>query len=158
MRSYLGFPNNFYFEYNKTMSETDLQQNVYWLLIRVGMRTKHELTVLAEELGLSPMQLYTLCSLEPKKDVAMNTLSSLLLCDASNVTGIVDRLQTSGYVTRTEWPTDRRVKQILLTDKGVALRRRVIDRFIDVQPASLAGLSTQEIKTLTTLLAKAVAS
>ena len=35
-----------------------------------------------------------------------------------NVTGVVDRLERNGYVTRQASPTDRRVQHILLTDAG----------------------------------------
>lgn len=50
---------------------------------------------------------------------AMRSLATTLHCDASNITGIVDRLETRGLVRREASPTDRRVKNVLLTDDGV---------------------------------------
>ena len=48
----------------------------------------------------------------------MNELAALLACDNSNVTGLVDRLEARGLVTRQPSPEDRRVKHIVLTDAG----------------------------------------
>jgi DNA-binding MarR family transcriptional regulator len=139
------------------MTEANLQQNLYWLLISVSMRTKHELMKVADAHGLTPMQLFTLCSLTPEKGALMGSLSQLLLCDASNVTGIVDRLLVSGYVTRSECENDRRSKHIALTPKGAKLREELIQHFIDIEPVSLANLTATQKKTLTELLIKASA-
>lgn len=139
------------------MTEANLQQNLYWLLISVSMRTKHELIRMADVHGLTPMQLFTLCSLTPEKGALMGSLSQLLLCDASNVTGIVDRLLGAGYVTRTECETDRRSKYIALTEEGAKLRAEVIQHFMDIEPVTLANLTAAQKKTLTELLIKASA-
>jgi DNA-binding MarR family transcriptional regulator len=48
-------------------------------------------------------------------------LADHLDCDPSNVTGIADRLEGLGLVTRGPG-ADRRVKQLSLTDRGSALR------------------------------------
>src|SRR5205823_3780422 len=78
------------------------------------------------ELGLSPMQAHTLRFLE--HPVPMNELAETLWCDASNVTGIVDRLEARGLVERRPSPDDRRVKLLCLTDEGEALRDRDVER------------------------------
>jgi DNA-binding MarR family transcriptional regulator len=48
---------------------------------------------LAGELGLAPMQLHALHLIEPGVEVPMSSLAGKLFCDASNVSGIVDRLE-----------------------------------------------------------------
>src|SRR5713226_4435512 len=60
------------------------------------------------ELGLSPMQAHALRFLE--RPVPMSELADTLWCDASNVTGIVDRLEARGLVERRPSDGDRRVK------------------------------------------------
>ncbi len=52
----------------------------------------------------------------------MRDLADRLCCDASNVTGIVDRLEARELVERRNVVGDRRVKHIVLTDAGRALR------------------------------------
>jgi DNA-binding MarR family transcriptional regulator len=87
----------------------------------------------------------------------MGELADVLSCDASNVTGIVDRLESRGLVERQVVPDDRRVKRLVLTDEGAALweahHRRV---FADVP--LVAGLSAAERRTLFALLQKVAAA
>ncbi|MEV3859090.1 MarR family transcriptional regulator [Streptomyces sp. NPDC050095] len=49
---------------------------------------------------------------------AMRALADILTCDASNMTGIVDRLEKRGLVRREPSSTDRRVKNVVLTAEG----------------------------------------
>lgn len=73
---------------------------------------------LAEEHGLTRMQLFVLHHLERRGETAMGRIAGALHCDASNVTGIVDRLVASELVSRQELATDRRAKTLRLTPKG----------------------------------------
>src|SRR5215211_4949270 len=63
------------------------------LMFELFKGTKRERFQLGQEYGLSPMQLGALHSLEPGRELPMSSLADALLCDASNVTGIVDRLE-----------------------------------------------------------------
>src|SRR5438045_231532 len=106
----------------------------------------------AGDLGLSPMQAHTLRFLEQPRP--MSELAEQLLCDASNVTGIVDRLEARGLVERRASPEDRRVKLLCLTDAGEALRDRVVER-MEQPPPELGTLSPDEQRDLRDLLARA---
>ena len=55
--------------------------------------------------------------------VPLSEISVRMLCDNSNLTGIVDRLIAKGYVERRPDPQDRRVSLICLTVAGAASRR-----------------------------------
>jgi DNA-binding MarR family transcriptional regulator len=107
----------------------------------------------AGELGLSPMQAHALRFLEQPR--SMSELAEQLLCDASNVTGIVDRLEARGLLQRRASSEDRRVKLLCLTEAGEALRTRVRER-IEVPPPELAALSAHEQRALRDLLARAL--
>lgn len=48
----------------------------------------------------------------------MGDLAARRHCDPSNITGLVDRLEDKGLVTRSPHPTDRRVKRVELTAEG----------------------------------------
>ncbi|GES29350.1 MarR family transcriptional regulator [Streptomyces angustmyceticus] len=56
-----------------------------------------------------------LLSLEP---LPMRKIAECLKCEPSNVTGIVDRLESRGLVERRPDPADRRVKLAAPTDDG----------------------------------------
>jgi len=60
-----------------------------------------------------------------RRPMSMRALAELLGCDASNITGIVDRLETRGLVRRTADPADRRIKNVVLTDEGAEAVRRI---------------------------------
>jgi DNA-binding MarR family transcriptional regulator len=82
--------------------------------------------IAASELDLHPAQAGALLQLETP--LPMRHLATLLGCDNSNVTGLVDRLQARGLVARQPSEHDRRVKHILLTPAGRRLRAQLLDR------------------------------
>jgi DNA-binding MarR family transcriptional regulator len=140
--------------YYTNMSNNTLQNNLYWQLLRVAIGAKHGLMNIAEKHRLTVMQMYTLCLLEADKSIPMNTLSCMLNCDASNVTGIVDRLFQHKFIKREENPHDRRAKMITLTAKGEKLCEKLGTEIIQYQPASLRDLSDKQKQQLLMLLAK----
>jgi DNA-binding MarR family transcriptional regulator len=85
-------------------------------------------------LGLSLPQAMALRGLDPDDPVAMRELACRLRCDASNITGIVDRLEAKGLVERRVAVGDRRVKTLVFTAKGRAVRRRLEAALLDESP------------------------
>lgn len=73
---------------------------------------------LSEERGLTKVQFFALYSLYQHDELAMGRIADVLHCDASNVTGIVDRLVVQDLVVRQESAKDRRTKTLKLTAKG----------------------------------------
>jgi DNA-binding MarR family transcriptional regulator len=77
----------------------------------------------------------------------MRELADGLHCDPSNITGIVDRLGDRGLVERGSAPGDRRVKTLMLTEEGTALRMRLLDRLSE-PPPGLGKLPVDEQRQL----------
>lgn len=73
-----------------------------------------------------------------RRPMPMRTLADLLACDASNVTGIVDRLAARGLVRREADPSDRRVKRVTLTDEGEETVRQIRSELM----SNLTGLES----------------
>ena len=90
-------------------------------------------------------------SIEPDRLIPMGRLAEALACDASNVTGLIDRLESRGLVRRRPSADDRRVKSLELTPAGVRLRSTVLER-ITKPPDSLARLSADEQRELVKIL------
>ncbi len=65
-----------------------------------------------------------LLALEP---TPMRKIAEKLKCEPSNVTGIIDRLESRGLVERRPDPADRRVKLAAPTDEGRDTARRLRD-------------------------------
>ncbi|HUS26036.1 MAG TPA: MarR family transcriptional regulator [Nevskiaceae bacterium] len=120
-------------------------------LLALLKRLKVNMAALAEEHDLTAMQLHALYALL-QGEVTMGRVAGTLHCDASNVTGIVDRLVTQQLITRTESAQDRRTKVLQLTPKG----QQVIDDITAKLPVCLGctKLNATERNTLHTTIAK----
>jgi len=57
--------------------------------------------------------------------LSMGGLADRLSCDASYVTSLIDRLEERQLAERMPDPNDRRVKQVVLTDRGRRTRREI---------------------------------
>jgi DNA-binding MarR family transcriptional regulator len=108
----------------------------------------------ASDLDLHPAQAGALMQMEPGTAMPMHELATMLACDNSNVTGIVDRLEARGLVTRRPYAQDRRVKHIVLTPKGTDLRERVRARMAKA-PESIRRLSVADQRLLRDVLRRA---
>jgi DNA-binding MarR family transcriptional regulator len=104
-------------------------------------------------LGLTVPQAQLLRMLDAP--LAMNQIASRLHCDASNITGIVDRLEARGLVARGVKPGDRRIKVIELTAEGKRVRKKVAAMSSSVP--GLSQLTKSEQKALDALLTRALA-
>jgi DNA-binding MarR family transcriptional regulator len=97
--------------------------------------------------GLHPGAIKALQSLDPDAPKPMGSLADAWGCDASNVTWIIDRLEERGLVERKTSATDRRVKTVVLTDAGLAMRRN-IDAIWAEAPPRVRALGTDALVAL----------
>src|SRR3954468_18954711 len=102
--------------------------DAWQLLVQLFFAQRANLPPLAAELQLSPAQCHVLHLIEPGRPIPMGQLAETLACDASNVTGLVDRLESRGLVRRRPSSGDRRVKVLVLTPTGERLRALLRDR------------------------------
>jgi len=116
---------------------------------------KGRFIAIAQEFDLTPMQMGAIRTLDPDQPVPMSELAGALHCDASNVTGIVDRLETHGLVERRGDDHDRRVKMLALTDEGLRVRAALAER-MSQPPERLAALSAADQRALRDILARAL--
>ncbi|WP_036567553.1 MarR family winged helix-turn-helix transcriptional regulator [Nocardia sp. BMG51109] len=96
----------------------------------------------ARRFELTSQQTQLLCLLD-RRHPSFGELATLLGCDKTNVTGVVDRLQRRGLLAREPDAHDRRIIRIVPTPEGVALRARVraalTERIADRFPALVAA-------------------
>jgi DNA-binding MarR family transcriptional regulator len=123
------------------------------LLVKLYFAQRSNLPPLAAELELSPAQCHVLHLIEPERPIPMGQLAETLACDKSNVTGLVDRLESRGLVRRRPSAGDRRVKVLVLTATGARLRAVLVDR-MTAPPAALERLSPREQRALARILAR----
>jgi DNA-binding MarR family transcriptional regulator len=121
------------------------------LLLKFFFSQRADLPAIAAEFELSPAQCHVLHLLEPGHPIPMGQLAETLACDASNVTGLVDRLESKGLLRRQPSATDRRLKVLDLTPAGARLRTVVLDRMTN-PPETLKRLSRTEQERLVRIL------
>jgi MarR family transcriptional regulator, organic hydroperoxide resistance regulator len=126
------------------------------LFFEIGMETRKRAVVKLSELDLTFPLAHALRLLEPDRPRPMRELAELLVCDASNVTALADRLESKGLAERQPAPGDRRVKALALTSEGKRMRDRVLD-LMSEPPPPIAALSAADQRALRDILRRAVA-
>jgi DNA-binding MarR family transcriptional regulator len=117
-----------------------------------GVMREHWIMMLDEH-DLSPALVVTMQMIETPQP--LRALAELHRCDASNMTGIADRLEERGFAERRADPNDRRVKLLALTESGETMLRQLRgDRMVGKLPG-VVKLTKAEKLQLATLLAKA---
>lgn len=130
-------------------------EDAWTLMGRLFWQMRPRMARVAGEFGLSPPQLFALRTLDPDNPVPMSTLANALHCDNSNVTGLVDGLEAQGLVERRPAEHDRRVRMVVVTERGAEVR----DRFAEVMqevPPELAALSAADQRALRDILRRAL--
>jgi MarR family transcriptional regulator, organic hydroperoxide resistance regulator len=136
-------------------SEQAPADEAWAILLELLSTGRRRFLAVAAELDLHPAQAGALLRMEPETPMPMHELATMLACDNSNVTGIVDRLEAHGLVARRPFAQDRRVKHVVLTDAGVELRARVRAHMAE-PPEAIRRLSVADQRLLRDVLRRAV--
>jgi MarR family transcriptional regulator, organic hydroperoxide resistance regulator len=114
-------------------------------LQRTTHHTLHALsTALAGE-KLTPAEINALANLAVGGDLSIRELSERSGTRATTLTGVLDRLENRGYLTRELDLADRRSFRLPLTQAGLAVAMRVREAIAELERAALAGLSATQI-------------
>lgn len=122
-----------------------------WALIRRVMEPRFSSS------GLSSAQWGVLRVLiiseeEGKAELMPSELSQKLIVRPPSITGVLDRLQRQGLITRRASQTDRRVKRVRLTDAGRQLVTEARERYTPHIKELFAGLNKTQQRDLHRLL------
>jgi DNA-binding MarR family transcriptional regulator len=108
---------------------------------------------IAAEFGIAPHDLLAMFKLD--EVLSMKELAQHMGCDASFITTIADTLERRGFVRREPSQRDRRVKNLVLTEEGLAAKERLMQELAAKMPWSYA-LDDVERGCFLTLLRKAL--
>jgi len=109
--------------------------------------------------GLTTPQFGILEALYHLGPLSLGDLAGKLLVTGGNVTYVMDRLEEQGMVVRERSPSDRRIIQAKLTEKGYALISDVFPGhgdFIEELSAALSQEEQQELRSLLKKLGRAI--
>lgn len=107
-------------------------------------RVKAVMYKISEPHNLTPVQVAALHTIA-HGHVTMGDVAATMNCDASNVTGIIDRLVAQKLVIRRESAADRRTKNLVLTSEG----QQIMDNIVAKLPEVLGCQKLNETERLT---------
>ena len=130
--------------------EEEVDREIVRLANELVGRVWTQLQTRMAEFNLSAPEAKALQNLEPGQSLSMRELAARLHANPSNVTVCVARLEARGLVNRGAGG-DRRVKNVCLTESGLAVRGRLEARLLDDHPA-ISGLSAGQREALLRIL------
>jgi DNA-binding MarR family transcriptional regulator len=92
------------------------------------------------------------------REPTMNALGRHLGLDKSSISGLVERAQRRGLVTRTVSAIDRRAFQVSITESGRQLAEQVATQFAERIKMLVAGLPDSDRQQLSQLASQVVAA
>ena len=114
-------------------------------LQRATHRTLHALSTALANLNLSAAEINALANLGDGGTLNVRQLGERTGTRASTLTGLLDRLENRGYLTRELDPRDRRSFRLPLTEAGQATATRVLAAIADLERDALSRLSAEQI-------------
>jgi DNA-binding MarR family transcriptional regulator len=132
-------------------SPSELELEAYTLLRQVNsmMDTYNRYDLRNEDLTVPQFMILTYATSD---GVPLSAISGRMLCDNSNLTGIVERLISKGYVERRPDPQDRRVSLICLSSAGAEKLRQIKPRHHARVSRRMRTLAPPEVAQLRNLL------
>jgi DNA-binding MarR family transcriptional regulator len=112
---------------------------------RTAHHTVHALSAALADLNLTAAEINVLANLAGRGALSVGELSTGTGTRSSTLTGVLDRLESRGYLSRELDPTDRRSFRLPLTEAGQAVAARVQAAVTGLERDALAGLSATQI-------------
>jgi DNA-binding MarR family transcriptional regulator len=95
---------------------------------------------------VTPIQVMLLFFLQKNDGLSLTQISQGLMLENPTVTGLIDRLEKSGYVKRSDHPNDRRVYLVYLTEKGNLVANKALPIVKKLNEEIKKGYSREEIE------------
>ena len=104
--------------------------------------------------GLSQPQFFLLIALYEEDGILITRLAEKVALDKSTLTGILDRLERDGLVSRTAKPNDRRAIHICLTERALSLRDDLNHIYSATNQKFISRLTDHECKVFSEIVKK----
>lgn len=108
----------------------------------------------AHDLGLTRAQWSVLAHLRRKDGVTQTTLAQLMDIKPITLARHIDRLEQDGWVRRVDDPTDRRAKQVYLTERATPQLEALQRLGQKVRRQALVGISAEDEEKLVSVLVR----
>jgi len=137
--------------------ETDFAGSILLSLRRIIRSIDQHNKQLGRQYELTVPQLVCLRQLLADGEMAPSQLAKAIYLSQATVTGIIDRLEAKGLISRERSTQDRRRITVRLTDRGTRLANEMPWPLQERFSKSLADLAQEEIEQIDTILKRLVA-
>jgi DNA-binding MarR family transcriptional regulator len=136
------------------MRLTKAENSIFFLLSKASQCGSRYWTAKIAPYKVTAVQGLVLAFLREKDRVTATELRSRIHIDSATLTGVLDRLEATGWLNRQKKPDDRRALLICLTPNGRDLAEDLGQIMTQAGQDFLADLSDVEAKLLRSLLRK----
>jgi MarR family transcriptional regulator, organic hydroperoxide resistance regulator len=134
---------------------TDLAAEAWRAMVHAVFARRDYMAAQAAQFELTLPQAHLLQLLSEGPARTMATIAEALACDASNVTGIVDRLEARRLIVRRSAKHDRRIRTISLTAQGLSVVGELTRRMME-PPDGFLRLTATDLSVLRSLVRQAI--
>ena len=100
------------------MNDLDLKKNIWEILHTVKTRMEKLMAPIAQEEGLTPLQIFILLVIQKRRITSVGELIRITGINQGNASTICKKLENSGFIQRKRNSEDERVVSLLITEKG----------------------------------------
>lgn len=129
-----------------------LEESLGFILNKTNTKLKNQLFQRFKEDDITPEQWSVLTCLWQQEGVSPKELADLIYKDKPNTNRILEKLQAKGLILRKLHPTDRRAYQIYLTERGWAIKDKLIAKVTQLQDEVTAGMEQAQVEEMKRLL------
>jgi DNA-binding MarR family transcriptional regulator len=131
-----------------------IEDRFIFLIAKIHQKLLTNLQKSFSESGIevTPIQVMLLFFLQQSNGLSLTQISQGLMLENPTVTGLIDRLEKSGYVKRSDHPNDRRVYLVHLTEKGNKVAKKAMPIVKKLNERIKEGYSKEEIGNFTKVL------
>lgn len=118
------------------------------ILLAKAEQVHHQCTknrFIQEGVDITPVQWLVLYTLYKKDGESLSQLAKRCHLDNSTITGVADRLEKAGYISREPFEGDRRVYKIVLQPKAYEIKASVMAVTEGIYSDMTEGCTDQEI-------------
>ncbi len=129
-----------------------LEESLGFILNKTNTKLKNQLFQRFKEDDITPEQWSILTCLWQQEGVSPKELADLIYKDKPNTNRILEKLQAKGLILRKLHPTDRRAYRIHLTERGWAIKDKLIAKVTQLQEEVTAGMEQEKVEEMKRLL------
>jgi len=125
-----------------------IEDRLIYLISKVCQKLIINLQNAFSESGVevTPIQVMLLFYLQKNDGSSLTQISQGLMLENPTITGLIDRLEKSGYVKRSDHPDDRRVYLVYLTEKGKKVANKALPIVKKLNEEIKKGYSREEVE------------